>query len=68
MAWDRYLAAAPNGSLAPEARYNRALALIRVNRRSEARVELEKFAGGTYGSYRSVEARALLDALARDGG
>lgn len=64
-AWDRYLAAAPNGSLAPEARYNRALALIRLDRTAEARAVLEEFARG---SYRSAEARALLDALARDAG
>jgi len=65
-AWDRYLAAAPAGKFAREARYNRALALIRVGRHAEAKRELESFANGTWGEYRRSEARALLDALARD--
>jgi hypothetical protein len=65
-AWERYIAVAPNGRFSPEARYNRALALVRLGRTTEARRELEPFANGTYGSYRRDEARALLDALARD--
>lgn len=65
-AWDRYLAAAPQGRFAPEAHYNRALTLIRLGRKSEARTELEAFANGTYGNYRRDEARALLEALTRD--
>jgi hypothetical protein len=65
-AWDRYLAAAPNGRFAPEARYNRALALVRLGRPAEAKSELEAFAHGTYGNYRRDEAKALLDALTRD--
>jgi hypothetical protein len=65
-AWDRYLAAAPEGRFAPEARYNRALALVRLGRHAEARAELAPFARGAYGSYRRDEAKALLDALARD--
>ena len=39
-AWDRYLAAAPRGKFAHEARYNRALALVRVGRHAEAKQEL----------------------------
>lgn len=65
-AWDRYLAAAPNGRFAPEARYNRALTLLRMGRNVEAKRELELFANGVYGTYRQVEAHALLEALDRD--
>ena len=65
-AWDRYLAVAPNGRFAPEARYNRALALVRLGRHAEARSELAAFASGTYGSYRREDAKALLAALASD--
>ncbi|MDD9946633.1 MAG: hypothetical protein OXU20_36645, partial [Myxococcales bacterium] len=35
-AWDRYLHAAPDHALAPEARYNRALCLVRLRRHREA--------------------------------
>lgn len=62
-AWDAYLAAAPNGTFAPEARYNRALSLVRLSRNSEAKTALEPFASGVYGTYRQSEARALLDQL-----
>lgn len=65
-AWDRYLAVAPDGRFSPEARYNRALSLVRLGRRAEAQAELAAFANGTYGSYRRDEAKALLDALTRD--
>jgi hypothetical protein len=65
-AWDAYLAAAPQGRFAPEARYNRALGLVRLGRHAEAKKDLEAFANGTFGAYRREEARALLDALARD--
>jgi tetratricopeptide (TPR) repeat protein len=61
--WDRYLAAAPNGSLSPEARYNRAIALARLGRKPEAVQALEPFARGDYGPYRQVEASALVKAL-----
>lgn len=65
-AWDRYLAAAPSGRFAPEARYNRALSLVRLGRQAEAKTELTAFANGAYGEYRRSEARALLDAMSRD--
>lgn len=65
-AWDRYLAAAPSGRFAPEARYNRAIALVRLGRRVEAQQELAVFANGMYGDYRRAEAKALLDALTHD--
>lgn len=65
VAWDRYLAAAPHGALAPEARYDRAIALIRLGRRDEAADALRPFANGEYGPYRQAEARALLEDLTR---
>ena len=67
-AWDAYLAAYPHGRFAPEARYNRAITLIRLGRLAEARTALTPFADGRYGSYRQSEARELLEALdAEDG-
>jgi hypothetical protein len=62
-AWDAYLRAFPRGRLAVESRYNRALCLVRLNRRSEAAAALAGFAKGSYGGYRQAEARALLDAM-----
>jgi hypothetical protein len=61
-AWDSYLAL-PSAPLAVEARYNRAIALVRLQRRVEAAEALEPFAVGHYGGYRRKEARALLSAL-----
>ena len=61
--WDRYLAAARHGSLVPEARYNRALALYHLGRRAEARAALRPFANGAYGRYRRDEASRLLESL-----
>jgi hypothetical protein len=65
-AWDAYLATYPRGRFALEARYNRALSLVRLGRTPEARAALAPFADGTLGGYRQREARELLDAL--DGG
>jgi hypothetical protein len=62
-AWDAYLHAAPNGEFAPEARYNRALSLVRLGRAKEARSALEPFANGAYGGYRQAEASALLQRI-----
>jgi hypothetical protein len=62
-AWDAYLKAAPNGALAPEARYNRALCLVRLHRNDEARIALKPFADGRYGTYRREDAQKLIDAL-----
>lgn len=62
-AWNAYLKAAPGGSFAMEARYNRALCLMRLGRGSEARTALEPFAQGRYGGYRQAEATKLLGAL-----
>ena len=61
--WDRYLSAAPNGSLAPEARYNRAIDLTQLGRKAEAAAALQPFARGDYGTYRQSEAQQLLKAL-----
>lgn len=62
-AWDGYLHDYPRGRFALEARYNRALCLVRVGRQAEARAALEPFARGTHGGYRQAEATALLEAL-----
>lgn len=61
--WDAYLRAAPRGGLAVEARYNRALCLVRLGRSEEARRALEPFARGASGSYRQREAAGLLEVL-----
>lgn len=62
-AWDAYLRAAPNGALAPEARYNRALCLVRLHRSDDARAALKPFAEGRYGTYRREDAERLLSVL-----
>ena len=61
-AWDAYLRAAPGGRLATEARYNRAICLLRLGRNDEARRALQPFATGMIG-YRQSEAQQLLDEL-----
>lgn len=65
-AWEAYLKAAPRGRFQAEARYNRALCLLRLGRTAEAQTALRPFASGTYGSYRQNEARALIDATGAD--
>ncbi|HKP63262.1 MAG TPA: hypothetical protein VJV78_41275 [Polyangiales bacterium] len=60
-AWDDYLRVAPHGRHAPEARYSRAVCLVRAGRIAEARTELEPFARGDYRGFRKREAQALLD-------
>jgi hypothetical protein len=63
-AWNDYLREQPNGSLSVEARYNRAIALVRLGRRDEARAALTPFARGEVaGGYRASEAKSLLAAL-----
>jgi hypothetical protein len=66
--WDAYLADYPDGRFALEARYNRSMCLVRLERRDEARTALGPFARGDYGGYRQREARELLDALAATDG
>ncbi|HEY6555818.1 MAG TPA: hypothetical protein VI072_01040 [Polyangiaceae bacterium] len=62
-AWDAYLARAPRGRFALEARYNRAICLARLGQTSAAESALEPFASGEHGEYRKESARALRDAL-----
>ncbi|MBK7584729.1 MAG: hypothetical protein IPI67_31645 [Myxococcales bacterium] len=62
-AWDAYLAAAPRGRFTLEARYNRALCLVRLGRRAEAQAALEPFAAGRFGGYRQRDASELSEAL-----
>jgi hypothetical protein len=60
-AWDDYLAAYPAGVFAPEARYNRALCLVRLGRLGAAARALRSFASEARDGYRRAEARLLLD-------
>ncbi len=62
--WEAYLHAAPSGRMATEARFNRALCLLRLGREEEAKRALQPFALGVFG-YRQSEAQALLDELSR---
>ena len=62
-AWDVYLAKFPSGTLAPEARYDRALVLVKLARWNEARAALAPFANAKPGSYRQREATEILSAI-----
>ena len=62
-AWDAYLARYPDGQLAVEARYDRALILIRLERWADAEAALRPFASAPAGSYRQSEAQRLLDGI-----
>ncbi|MEC7521757.1 MAG: hypothetical protein VYE22_17880 [Myxococcota bacterium] len=64
-AWDRYLALYPQGRFVPEARFNRAVTLLRLHRDDAARAALRPFAEGAFEGLRQREARALLEALDR---
>ncbi|HEX4405354.1 MAG TPA: hypothetical protein VH560_11035, partial [Polyangia bacterium] len=59
--WDAYLSRYPRGAFAPEARFNRALCLLRLGRRAEALAALRPFAAGELGGYRQHEAATLID-------
>ncbi|HVZ72618.1 MAG TPA: tetratricopeptide repeat protein [Polyangia bacterium] len=63
-AWNAYLRRYPRGTLAPEARYNRALALLRLGRTADAVNALRSFVDGPSG-YRRAEAQALIEALTK---
>ena len=62
-AWERYLAVDPHGPLALEARYYRGLCLVELGRITEGKDALQPFAEGRYGSYRTAEARRVLNKL-----
>jgi hypothetical protein len=62
-AWDDYLRRFPDGRFVPEARYNRAIDLLKMGRTAAAREALQPFADGVYGTYRSEEARAILRSM-----
>ncbi len=62
--WDQYLLHdGSRGRLLLEARFHRAIALVRLGRSSEAREALTPFAEGQYGGYRREDARRLLESL-----
>jgi hypothetical protein len=63
VAWDRYLERWPDGRMGPEARYNRAVLLVRLGRHEAAAAALRPFAEGRFGGYRRAEATALLETL-----
>ncbi len=65
--WNQYLRRYPHGAFAPEARYNRALALLRLGRIDAAVTALRPFASGAFGAYRRGEANALIAAVATRG-
>lgn len=62
-AWDDYLKAYPKGSLAPDARYDRAILLVKVGRYADARAALLPFANAAVGSYKQKEAAEILAAI-----
>jgi hypothetical protein len=64
-AWDAYLAGQPTGRFAVEARYNRAIALVRLRRYPEAAAALAPFADGAVApkGYRQAEAQRLRQRL-----
>lgn len=64
-AWDAYLAAYPHGALSIDARFSRALILIKLERWADARAALQPFADAPAGSYRQADAAKLLAALPR---
>lgn len=66
-AWDAYLDAEPAGRFSVEARYNRAIVLVRLHRYAEARAVLEPFARGEVEpeGYRQSEAERLVERLAQ---
>ncbi len=65
-AWDDYLAAEPDGRFATEARYNRALTLVRLDRLEDAKAALAPFAhGDVLAGYRKDEAATLIEKIDR---
>ncbi len=66
-AWNAYLREYPRGAFGPEARYNRALCLVRLGRREAALEALRPLARGAFGDYRMKEAMSLIASLGGDG-
>lgn len=63
-AWEEYLGLTPTPTFALEARYNRALCLLRLGHFEEARAALVPFAEGRYiNGYRRDEATRFIQAL-----
>lgn len=63
-AWEEYLGLTPTPTFALEARYNRALCLLRLGHFEEARAALTPFAEGRYANgYRRDEATRFIQAL-----
>jgi TolA-binding protein len=62
-AWDDYLSRYPSGVFAPDARYNRAIDLLKMKRYAEARAALQPFADGSFGGYHGADARDLLRSI-----
>ena len=67
LAWDQYLAAYPRWTFAPEARYNRALCLVRLRKLAAAAQALRPFTTGHPDGYRHREACLLLRWLSDNG-
>ena len=61
-AWDRYLAVAPAGKLAPEARFNRLVALVRLERWDDAARALATFDDAAYRPADIAKLRSLVEA------
>jgi hypothetical protein len=59
-AWDDYLRLYPRGAFEPEARFNRAICLVRLRRFALAERALRSFSDGRFANYRRAEAEQLL--------
>jgi hypothetical protein len=62
-AWDQYLATDSSGPLSIEARYYRALTLLRLGQTSAARTALLPFVRGEFGEFRQRDAARWLEQL-----